>query len=73
MLPHAADLSALVIAATPMSSGEPEAEAAYGAGEVNQLPEGRGSCTTPDASEADYIAFQVQILQGYTKVLNLRL
>ncbi|XP_072147883.1 cucumisin [Setaria viridis] len=59
---HAAVLSALVTTATPMGSGEPEAEHAYGAGQVDPL-RARYPGLVYDASEADYVAFLCA--QGY--------
>lgn len=59
---HAAVLSALVTTATPMGSGEPEAELAYGAGQVDPL-RARYPGLIYDATEADYVAFLCA--QGY--------
>ncbi|KAF8731813.1 hypothetical protein HU200_015752 [Digitaria exilis] len=59
---HAAVLSALVTTATPMSSGDPEAELAYGAGQVNPMG-ARYPGLVYDASVEDYVDFLCA--QGY--------
>ncbi|OEL38719.1 Subtilisin-like protease SBT4.12 [Dichanthelium oligosanthes] len=59
---HAAVLSALVTTATPMKSGEPEAEHAYGAGQVNPVAAPDPGLVY-DATEADYVSFLCA--QGY--------
>ncbi|XP_062188898.1 subtilisin-like protease SBT4.9 [Phragmites australis] len=60
----AAVMSALVTTATPVTSGAPEAELAYGAGQVNPL-RARYPGLVYDASEGDYIGFLCA--QGYNK------
>ncbi|CAL5066292.1 unnamed protein product [Urochloa decumbens] len=60
---HAAVLSALVTTATPMGSGgEPEAELAYGAGQVDPM-RARYPGLVYDAGVEDYVAFLCA--QGY--------
>ncbi|RLN35070.1 hypothetical protein C2845_PM03G24180 [Panicum miliaceum] len=59
---HAAVQSALMTTATPMSSGEPEAELAYGAGQVDPV-RARYPGLVYDAAEGDYVGFLCA--QGY--------
>ncbi|KAG2632658.1 hypothetical protein PVAP13_2NG103400 [Panicum virgatum] len=59
---HAAVQSALMTTATPMGSGEPEAELAYGAGQVDPM-RARYPGLVYDATEDDYVGFLCA--QGY--------